>query len=52
VHSQNLAAFADRVGLRGMRERALALGGRLEIESSPSRGTLIRAHFPDSGRKD
>jgi signal transduction histidine kinase len=29
-----------------MKERALALGGRLEIESVPSRGTEIRAYFP------
>jgi len=36
-----------RLGLRGMEERALAFGGRLEIKSAPSRGTEIRAHFPN-----
>ena len=47
VNSQNLAPFTAHVGLRGMRERALALGGRLDVRSSPSRGTLICAHFPN-----
>lgn len=49
VHTRNLAGS---VGLRGMRERALALGGRLEIKSSPSRGTEIRAYFPGESKKD
>jgi PAS domain S-box-containing protein len=48
VRDQNLAPFTTQVGLRGMRERALALNGRLEIESSPSHGTKICAHFPES----
>lgn len=33
-------------GLRAMRERAEAAGGRLEIESTPGRGTVVRAVFP------
>ena len=33
-------------GLMGMRERAEHLGGSLEIESSPGRGTLIKALIP------
>jgi len=33
-------------GLQGMRERVKRLGGRLEIESSPGRGTRIAAHVP------
>jgi signal transduction histidine kinase len=33
-------------GLSGMRERAFALGGRLELESSPGAGTLLRAELP------
>jgi len=41
-----------RLGLRGMRERALALGGRLEIESASSMGTEIRAFFPDGSKKN
>lgn len=35
-----------RLGLKGMEERALALGGRIEIESAPGRGTEVRARFP------
>ena len=34
------------LGLIGMRERVAAMGGRLEVESSPGRGTEIRAAFP------
>jgi PAS domain S-box-containing protein len=34
-------------GLLGMRERAELAGGRLTIDSSPGRGTTVRAHFPD-----
>ena len=49
VHSQNLAPFTTHLGLRGMRERALALGGRLEVRSSP-RGTRISASFPDESK--
>jgi PAS domain S-box-containing protein len=30
------------VGLAGMRERALALGGRLEVESQPGEGTKVQ----------
>lgn len=38
--------FAGRLGLCSMRERAEALGGRLDILSGPGRGTLIRARLP------
>jgi len=51
AHSQNLAPFTTHVGLRGMRERALALGGRLEVRSSV-RGTRISATFPNGSKKD
>jgi len=46
VESQHLTTFTARVGLRGMKERTMALGGRLEVRSSPSQGTEVRAHFP------
>ena len=51
AHSQNLAPFTTHVGLRGMRERALALGGRLDVRSS-SRGTRISANFPNESKKE
>jgi nitrate/nitrite-specific signal transduction histidine kinase len=35
-----------RLGLVSMRERALELGGSLEIESRPGAGTLVRAEVP------
>lgn len=38
----------DGLGLAGMRERALLVGGRLEIESRPGRGTTIHLSLPAS----
>jgi PAS domain S-box-containing protein len=34
------------LGLFGMRERAIALGGRLTIDSSPGCGTIVRVRMP------
>jgi two-component system sensor histidine kinase UhpB len=34
------------LGLSGMRERALLVGGRLEIDSRPGRGTTVRLEVP------
>ncbi len=34
------------LGLRGLRERAAALGGRVKVKSSPGRGTTVEASFP------
>ncbi|HSS18739.1 MAG TPA: PAS domain S-box protein [Pyrinomonadaceae bacterium] len=48
VRSQSLTEFTTRVGLRGMRERALALGGKLDVTSSASDGTRITATLPKS----
>ena len=36
-------SLPGHLGLRSMRERATQLGGRLEIESAPGRGTCVRA---------
>ncbi|CAN5670111.1 hypothetical protein BH24ACT18_BH24ACT18_20010 [soil metagenome] len=38
--------FPGHLGLRSMRERAAPLGGTLEVESNPGRGTRIRARIP------
>jgi signal transduction histidine kinase len=40
------AAGARSLGLLGMRERATSLGGRVDIEGPPGRGTLVTAHIP------
>ena len=36
-------------GLRGLEDRIEALGGRVEVVSSPGRGTLLRAFLPVAG---
>lgn len=35
-----------RLGLRDLRDRVLALGGELKIESQPGEGTTVRARLP------
>lgn len=40
------AAARQTFGLLGMRERALALGGRVDIVSAPGQGTLIGVSIP------
>jgi signal transduction histidine kinase len=40
------AARGASLGLLGMRERVMLLGGRLEVLSGPSRGTEVQARFP------
>lgn len=36
----------DGLGMTGMRERAILLGGRLSVEGAPGKGTRVRASFP------
>ncbi|HIC88098.1 MAG TPA: response regulator [Anaerolineae bacterium] len=38
------------IGLTGMRERVALLGGELQVQSSPGKGTTITAWFPLSDR--
>jgi signal transduction histidine kinase len=40
------AAQGASLGLLGMDERVVLVGGKMEIESVPMHGTEIRAHFP------
>jgi two-component system sensor histidine kinase UhpB len=42
----------DRLGLVGMRDRAMAVGGQFECNSTPGRGTELRASFPISSALD
>lgn len=37
---------ADSFGLRGMRERVKELGGALDLDSGPGRGTTLRVRLP------
>ena len=43
---------ATLLGLRGMKERALAIGGALEINSGSTQGTEIRATLPMVSKED
>jgi len=40
------AVRADALGLTGMRERLALVGGTLELESAPGRGTTVAAQVP------
>ena len=40
------AAAVNALGLRGMKERALAVSGRIAIQSAANLGTQVRATFP------
>ncbi len=40
-------AFVEGAGIRGMRERALLIGGRLTIDSQPGRGVCVRLQVPN-----
>jgi signal transduction histidine kinase len=38
------------IGLLGIEERVRELGGRVELQSQPSRGTILRCEIPMAGR--
>ncbi len=42
----NPSAHSEGFGLLGMQERVQLLDGTFEIDSSPGRGTTIKARFP------
>jgi signal transduction histidine kinase len=44
THEQLSAATS--LGILGMRERALLLGGELTITGAPGQGTMVRARIP------
>jgi PAS domain S-box-containing protein len=45
-HLLKRASSAAALGLRGMQERALAVGGRVKIDSAFGRKTIVRGCFP------
>jgi signal transduction histidine kinase len=42
---------AGGTGLAGIADRVTALGGRLEVESPPGGGTVVRAQMPARRRQ-
>jgi PAS domain S-box-containing protein len=40
------ASVREGLGISGMRERALALEGKLEVESEPGKGTSVKVEIP------
>ncbi len=40
------AQFEAGSGLRGLRDRVVALGGAFTVDSRPGEGTLVRAELP------
>lgn len=48
VPQQNEITTLSGAGLRGMKERAAAVGGDLDVTSTPGSGTLIRFSLPRS----
>ncbi len=51
VHRVLKAAGGRRLGLVGMRERVEMVGGCLEIESVPGKGSVVRATVPDDAAR-
>lgn len=43
---------SESLGLAGMQERASLLGGSLEIDSQPGKGTRVRFQLPLDGRRE
>ncbi len=45
----NLSRKNDRLGVKGMQERAEMINAQLEMESKPGEGTLIKLKFKETG---
>jgi signal transduction histidine kinase len=39
-------ARVDGTGLRNLHDRVVAMGGTLDVDSSPGAGTCVAGHFP------
>jgi PAS domain S-box-containing protein len=51
--SRNLSELPSKhLGIEGMRQRAIILGGALDIKSEPNRGTMIEVRLPVSRSQD
>jgi signal transduction histidine kinase len=50
ISEEQLAADSS-LGILGMRERALLLGGELTISGAPGQGTTIKARIPETFNK-
>jgi NarL family two-component system sensor histidine kinase YdfH len=48
--STTILTQTGHYGLLGLRERARLVGGHLDIESAPGKGTLLRLHLPGDQR--
>jgi len=46
LHALEHAAYGTNLGLLGMQERVSLLGGQIEINSTPARGTEIQVRLP------
>jgi signal transduction histidine kinase len=51
VSLQDLSA-GKSMGIVGMRERALLLGGELSITGAPGEGTTVRVRIPEARRNE
>lgn len=47
AHGDQATLPAGRLGLHGMSSRAIHLGGRLDVDTTPGWGTKVRAVLPD-----
>jgi signal transduction histidine kinase len=51
--SRNLSELPSKhLGIEGMRQRAIILGGALNINSEPDKGTLIEVRLPVAGSQE